>query len=240
MAVNPRNFIINSDYKMDKIVFFKEQYVTPDQYGYVQIPHNLGFTPLITGVWSTTSDFTTPHPFSKGYAVYFPDYGDIRYIADVVECVATPTHITLQLCSGASFLGNTYPFYVRLIGFEPAPFGESVASTSQNADSFIVNSNYNYLKLHSAGVIPYGSAGGTSTEIRHNLGYIPQALFWTQYNTPDGIETRAFTYYSTAIPQKTDPVGVRAYNDAFYFYDSNMQYGSDFKIQYRIYYDQAI
>ena len=56
---NPNNFLINTDYPLDMIIYYKFYELTTNGSSSqtVTIPHGLGFTPLLFGVWSTTPDF---------------------------------------------------------------------------------------------------------------------------------------------------------------------------------------
>ena len=244
MAVDPRNFLINTDYEMDKIIYFKEQYVTPNQYGRATIAHGLGITPLITGVWSTTSDFAVPHPFSPPRSYYSSAADENKWITDTVECYADSTNIYLDLYSGSvdAFPPTTYPFYVRLMGFEPSNSNADLPSTSDNAGKFIINTDYNYLKLHSTGVEAFPGSSPEVITITHNLGYRPQALFWFELTSGGTTETHQMDGYATAVSGLITSAqeGIESYTDRFVIYKPQYQYGSDFKLHYRIYYDQAV
>ena len=242
MAVDPRNFIINTDYEMDKVVYFTEQYITPDQYRIATIPHGLGITPLVTGVWSTTSDFAVPHHFSTPMSCYSSIAGENMWIVDTVECYADPTNIHLELYSGSAdaITPATYPFYVRLMAFEPSNSSADLPSTSSNADKFILNTDYNYLKLHSKGVTPFSGATPDTVTVTHNLGYRPQALFWLELTSGGITEIHPINEYATILQGTSYQEGIESYNDRFVIYKPQHQYGSDFKLHYRIYYDQAI
>ena len=240
MAVDPRNFILNTDYEMDKIIYFTEQKVTPGQYGDFTIPHNLGIAPLITGVWSMTSDFAVPHHFALPMTYYSSVDDEYKYLVDAVSCYADSNKILLELWSGSITIPpTTFPYYVRLIGFEPSNSTADLPSTSGNATQFILNTDYNYLKLHSAGVIPFPTSGSETITITHNLGYCPQALFWRELTVDGASEIRPLTEYATSTTYAPKD-GIEAYNDRFVINKPQEQYGTDWKLHYRIYYDKAI
>ena len=64
--VDPRNFLLNTDYEMDKIVYFKEGSLNAGQYD-VDMPHGLNFTPLVFGVCAFNSDFSDPRSVPFNY-----------------------------------------------------------------------------------------------------------------------------------------------------------------------------
>ena len=69
--VDPREFLLNTDYEMDKIIYFKEGKVNNpiNNYETISIPHNLGFAPLIFGVCSFNSSFTNTRSFPVDYSI---------------------------------------------------------------------------------------------------------------------------------------------------------------------------
>lgn len=248
--VDPRDFLLNTDYEMDKVIYYKDGEITPNSYGIATIAHKLPFAPLLTGVWSKTSDFTEPHAFFKVSPSYSSTAGAYKYMIDAVELQNDSTNITLHLLSGLSNNPTVYNYYVRIFGFEPSDGRNNTPATSQYAKNFILNTDYNYLKLHSKGVLPVTYSGGypQPVTITHDLGYIPQALFWAEgdyQGAPSFIEQ--IDYMTTSATSNiggqiaTRPKScVEAYNDKFIIYPPLYNGGFDsIKIHYRIYYDEA-
>lgn len=213
MAINPRDFLLNTDYEMDKIIYFKDGNFV----GSTEFQHGLSFTPLAFGVWSTDSNFSSVNTLgvtdSSPEMSYTPVLG--------VSCSATNSKITLSASGENS--GSTRIYY-RLYAFEPSGSSASISSTSGNANTFIMNTDYNYCKLKATG--EFTSNG---QEYAHNLGYIPQVMAWAKYDTG---EVRPMTFGSNAtnfkITVTTSKIRIE-----------NIQSGVVEKIYWRVYYDQA-
>lgn len=161
--VDPRDFLLNTDYEMDKIVYFKEGELNSGQYD-IDIPHNLKFTPLIFGVCAFKSDF------SDSRSVPYQQITANTTIS--FTALANVTNIRL------SYTGSNNPgkIYYRIYAFEPTDSHAKVGGTSKNAKQFILNTDYNYCKLYKAGI----TTGATT--LKHNLGYLPQVLAWRTAN----------------------------------------------------------
>ena len=165
MAVDPRDFLLNTDYEMDKIIYFKEGTLNAGQYD-IDSPHGLSFTPLIFGVCAFNSDFSDARgvPYQALTAS-----NSVQFTA-----AANATNVRVSYINGS---GSPSKIYYRLYGFEPSGSTATVPATSTAANQFILNTDYNYCKLLSK-----GTAGPTAT-VNHNLGYIPQVLVWRQANS---------------------------------------------------------
>lgn len=164
MAVDPRNFILNTDYEMDKIIYFNEGSLNAGDYD-VDIPHSLGFTPLIFGVCAFNSDFSD----ARGVPY------QAQTVSNTVQFTVQANGVNVRL-SYINQSGSPSKIYYRLYGFEPSNSTATVAPTSGNADKFILNTDYNYCKLYKK-----GTASPNAT-VSHALGYIPQVLIWRQVN----------------------------------------------------------
>lgn len=208
---NPTDFLLNTDYEMDKIVFFIEGKL--DNWEEKEIPHNLGFAPLVFGVCSYNEDFsdsrTIPYTWVRQHeTVYFGmrSYSDKIYIQ--FQSDENPPHDKV---------------YYRIYGFEPTTVNKPIGSTSKDADKFVLNTDYNYCKLYKKGIIE-----GNNT-VDHNLGYIPQVLIWEEpaENCILPIE------YSSPEDPWVGYVRYLAVTDK-----SITSYGYP-KIHYRIYYDEG-
>lgn len=230
----PDDFLLNTDYEMDKIIYFKEGKYTPQNMR-VQIPHTLGIAPLITGVWSKYADFSEPHSFTTSEI----DYSTNTYAIDSILCTSDESNIDLYQSSGPISSPTPFDFYVRLIGFEPSGSHKNLPKTSQNANKFILNTDYNYLKLYKAGVENVVLSGGIYQPItlEHNLGHHAQGLFWAESGGSGWIEIRNISQANLANIY-TDKAGVESYTDKFIVYPPSAN-GLTKKIHYRIYYDAA-
>lgn len=215
MTVDPRKFLLNTDYEMDKIIYYKSSSITASQTTQT-FAHNLGFTPLVFGVCSTDQNFSTSHSVPYQYIA------QSDYIS--FEAKANGTNIVLTYYN---FGAPSSTMYYRIYAFEPSNSAAKIAPTSGNASKFVLNTDYNYCKLLKKGII---NGSGTNT-VAHNLGYIPQVLAWGEnsgYTAP--IENS----------QPQDPV----FNEPTYISVNNSSItvrnpGSYTKVHYRIYYDEG-
>ena len=219
--VDPRDFLLNTDYELDKIALVK----TGSYVGSIQIPHNLSFTPLPFGIWSTDEDFTTTHALgafeTSGEPGYTPPLG--------VECIAQPDKITLTSRGEGN---NTTRVYYRLYGFEPSDINENAPTTSEFANTFQLNTDFNYRKLKATGEFTQ-----TGQSFAHNLGYLPQVMAWSKYaDSPDfpayrnGIEPITSASYFTNYKLEVTPTIIQT---------GEIFEGLEEKIIWRIYYDEA-
>ena len=242
--VDPRDFLLNTDHEMDKIIYFKQDKLTPNAYGSVTIPHNLGFAPLIMGVWSRTEDFANPQKFHLGL---YLDPNTNTPVIDSIRCTVTENDILLEQYA----VQGNFDYYVRLIGFEPSDSHRKLGKTSQNARQFILNTDYNYLKLYKSGVenivVDPTYTGTELITIQHNLGYRPQALFWVENSSQGNYSVSAFDLVK--LPSTTTFEGssqtsqkemIESYPDRFVIRPPLPQFGDTHKLHYRIYYDEAI
>lgn len=222
MAVDPRDFLLNTDYEMDKIVFFSEGELS--NWGSASIQHDLGFAPLVFGVFSFSSDFSDsrPLPYEEVTATDSTSC-DLYSASDFV-------YVTFQNQSG------THPkIYYRIYGFEPSDSTAVVAPTSEHAEKFVLNTDYNYCKLFKKGTL---TSDGTVT---HNLGYVPQVLAWLEQKDPSDPSRVYETPIDNSIP--TDPVtsspfyvAVTTTSVIFSGYSSQAWFS---KLHYRIYFDEG-
>lgn len=173
-----RKFLLDSDYPMDKIIYMTSGSVsvpnTTSAFPGITIPHGLPFTPLAILQWSNTSDFAITN-----------EYRDADYVSTVfttfagqyysVYANATNIYIDKYNLSGA-----TKTLYYRVFCFQPSDASETsvVPSTENQGSKFILNTDYNYMKLFYAGILT--TVANTYT---HNLGYVPRVQIWEQTGT---------------------------------------------------------
>ena len=237
--VDPRDFLLNTDYEMDKIVYYLETYLTPDQYGNVSVPHTLSFIPLVTGIWSKTADFSEPHALSGTGGVIDPSNNS--YSPEIITCSADVNSVSFTQFAGPIATPTNFPFYVRVMGFEPYGSHKNAGKTAFNADKFILNTDYNYLKLYKSGcedlVFNSGTGAYNPITITHNLGYHAQALFWIECD--NGADYRyTIPLNATMLPNIfTNDASVKSYTDKFVINAPIISYTQ--KLQYRIYYDET-
>lgn len=171
ITANARNFLINSDYPIDQIIYIYSGSVLIPAFDFndVTIPHGLPFTPLPMGQWSTTSDFSVSYEISSG-----PLGGTPYTVNTGIEANATNI-----IFSNNNNTGSPITVYYRIYAFQPSnASGDSPHTKSQDAD-FIFSSDYNYTKLLSSGVT--GTLGaGAATAVTHSLGYYPQVMAWKE------------------------------------------------------------
>lgn len=188
---NPRNFLLNSDYPIDKVIFVRSGsfYYTAGSWS-VDITHNLGFIPLPYVQWSLDADFSTVQETTEkpsGLNPYsFPH--EMVYSAD-------NTKITL-IFYNQDLVATTY--YYRIIAFMPSNINALIPEIAIDADKLTLDTDYNYTKLITSGI-------NTTGEVTHNLGYTPQVLWWGE--RANKIETPmnygASSYFAGTTPSVT-------------------------------------
>lgn len=209
MAVDPRDFLLNTDYEMDKIVFFAEGEVA--NFSNDSPTHDLGFAPLVFGVFSYNSDF------SDSRTMPYTEVTTTQSIS--VDVYSSDTGVTIWYQDQ----NNTHPkIYYRLYGFEPSNSTAKVPPTSGHAKKFVLNTDYNYCKLFKKGII-----NGTGS-VTHNLGYIPQVLVWEQNGNiiipiDDSAPSDPWVGYVRYVNVTPTEISAHGYS----------------KVHYRIYYDEA-
>lgn len=163
---NPNNFYLDSDYPMDKIVYFFEgtlRYKDEFPIQYDTIPHDLGTVPLITGVYSNDNWQTVESiPASSEILEVFSNESEIRIYA---------------------FNGTTDEYKIRLYGFLRSGVDIATNGTSEFGERFILNSDYNYLKLAMVDSVLADSNGHAT--INHQMGYAPLMMAWSKTESED-------------------------------------------------------
>lgn len=165
---NPSNMILDSDYPMDKIAYFKQGTFDPSVTE-ILIPHNLGFAPLCFGVFSPDEDFSTPYSFSTPLDILYDQTYKI-FVEVSSFLLSYDDHISLVNSYLTGYVQS--PCYYRIYGFAPSSISPDVDFTNIDAYKLLLSSDYNYSKLYMEG------ESTSSTSIMHNLGYRPQVLAW--------------------------------------------------------------
>lgn len=220
--IEPKDFLLNTDYELDKIILVKTGSFTNE----IELNNDLNFTPLVFGVWSTDSDFTSATPLGN-----LDSSGEYGYTPPLsVQVIALSDNIRLTAV-GENHESTT--IYYRVYAMAPPEANSNTPTTSKLANSFMINSDYNYRKLKAAGTF---TQQGQS--YNHNLGYLPQVMAWAQY-----ADLPSLPRYSN---------GIVPLMDASYFTDfylsvtpNQIKLADGFpitfisKVYWRIYYDEA-
>lgn len=168
MDYDSRDMLVSSDYPLDKIVYMGSGSIVSASGSSTgaSVPHELTYRPMIIASWSLDSDFST----SKDAG--FPQYADfslpyLEVTSDYTNINITPMNLT----------GSTITQYWRAFGFMPPDVNEVSGFTASEADSFVINTEYNYSKLFLTAKVDLSSG---NVSVPHNLGYRPQIEIWGQ------------------------------------------------------------
>lgn len=204
---DPRNFLLNTDYPMDKVIFLWEGYYD------FSLPkvcdHGLSFTPLVKIVWSTTSTFDTTYGVGDGP------------VTSITSTPFSPQLFSAYADSSSIYAIFGYPgavagAYIRIYAFMPSNINVDTPPTASSADSFVVNTDYNYSKLLMEGVTATSSVSSSSEVVVHGLGYYPQVEVWyvtsgntfaaSQVNLFDGApSTETFEITTSSLTMRRSP-----------------------------------
>lgn len=179
-----RRFIFNSDYPTPYLVYNSgvlslvgKKAANGDPTTTIKtFRHNLPFTPLLAGVWSLDSDFTTAHDITNVWAEYSatPLVYDMRFKYRL-DFAADETYIYV---SCENYTSSDVTIYIKLTGFIPPDYSGDVTELFDDS-SFTLNSDYVYRKIAFAGSVDIADAG-FDVNISHNLGYVPQVRTWEE------------------------------------------------------------
>ena len=217
----PTDFLLNTDYEMDKIVFFKEG----EFIGEEVFPNTLGFAPLLFGVWSTDKDFSTSN------TIGVQPYGAYGSANPVFVTAMVSGHIGEPISNSAIGIGanqGTYEgkIYYRLYGFAPPDYKGSTPKTASHSKQFILNTDYNYRKLKASGTFSQANE-----EYVHNLGYIPHIMAWEENSTEsDWWITPAVFFAPNKFGIEITDTKIKLILESSSFFD---------KIHWRLYYDES-
>lgn len=199
MSVDPRNFLFNSDYPMDQVVYLGSGQFSGSGTSFA---HNLGFTPLIVGTWSTSSTFLVSMEGGfPGYEVFDPT-------AEYVIFGANSTNISINRLTS-----QTATRYFRIYGFMPTNVNIDVAETASQSNNFIFNTDFNYTKIYLEDV---AAPSSSATTINHNLGYRPQVSAWIEQ--ANGYTEAAPAYKCPKVTTSSIIIPASAYNTHYKIY----------------------
>jgi hypothetical protein len=166
---DPRNFLLNTDYPLDKVVYMTSGSFSAAGGGGLgtvhQFNHGLSYTPLIVGTWSTNSDFSTSR--EGGYFAFEGTDPNTIY----TQFFANSTKITVSTFNPPA---PAVTIYYRIYAFMPSNVNVDSSFTTASADTFALNTDYNYTKLFSSGI----ATAAATTTITHDLGFRPQVMAW--------------------------------------------------------------
>lgn len=236
MATNLSHFIFNSDYPMDKVVFYKqESFTVPAESGgtpgelTITIPHNLLFAPLPLAIWATDADFND----TRTYAIF----------SNLQEVKADATNITVyfQNSSATPLTG-----YLRVYGLLPTNAVQEAAPTARQASKLIFDTDKLYAPLVFSGIITTDFDSNNvkkinvchgykelitqanRVEIEHDLGNYPFILLWYENNGEIKLTAQSDLYYDYPLDMlnysETDKCNI----------DTGFSMGTD-KVHIRIY-----
>lgn len=157
---------------MDKVVYINTVSFSALTDGtYHTIAHGLDFTPLVSGSWSTSSDFSVNYDYGTGTIpssnLTFPFNLCLYIVADATNIYIVPSNIT----------GSAQTVYCRIFAFEPSDSNADVPHTASSGSTFIFNSDNNYTKLYLDDALTGVTSSYTNT-IVHGLGIVPQVNTW--------------------------------------------------------------
>lgn len=225
MPVNPRNFLINTDYPIDQVVYLRSglESIGASSSGTIIIAHGLSFIPLLGGSWSLNSDFSVQYEYYSGT---FPS-GSVSTNLYGVELDITANSTNIIIGYENTLAATTV--YFRIFGLQPSDSNVDIEPTASSADNFVVDTNLNYTKIYEAETIVVAS--GNTYTITHGLGYRPQVTAWktdtSGFRSPiDFQEPSALSFDSVEVTTTTVVFTIPAFSL------SN-------RIDYRIYYEES-
>lgn len=166
---NAGNFLFSTDYPLDKIIYMDTGSFTVGAMSAADdtVAHGLPFTPLLDGTWSTDPTFALSYDMGSGPASTAS--GFLFNIAPEVSANATNAIVSAQ-----NNTGSPVTVYYRIFGFEPSNANLDAPFTTNAADHYALNTDYNYTKLYQAGIAT------SSTVISHGLGRRTQVNMWEE------------------------------------------------------------
>ena len=134
----PTHFIFNSDYPFDMIVYYKylkfTKGTTPESFD-----HNLGFAPLLFGMWDETEKFDQAWPYTNNTS-----------LVSLVRWIESDDKKIYIHFDG---LENGQTRYLKIYGFAPVTWTGNCKPTAQSSSSLLLNTDLPYSPLLAAGAI---------------------------------------------------------------------------------------
>lgn len=220
MTVDFRKFKFNSRMPMDNVVFTYEDEVVnelPEESGFsITIVHDLGFAPLVFGIFSTNNgESWRDINFFSGQA-----YGGV-VSADSVNIIAS---VGIQ--------ERVSVFKVRIFGFMPSDVSRSVIPPMP-LSKFYINTRNKYDALVSAGTFQCANSSSEQLILSHGLGYVPRVMIWGE--TSGNVVQLYDSNIIDAIDQHDYFYPIITNTDLKIVFDSTFSGAIPPKIHYRIY-----
>lgn len=170
--VDVSGFVINSDYPLDKLVLVESGSFTIADSTFdsiVLLSHSLPFLPLPILLWSNTPDFTVTNT-NMDLAMALSSFGS----SVGQQYSAYPVGSSIEV-NRTNTSGSSKTVYWRLFAFPPSTASEDsiVPATASEGDDWILNLDFNYMKLVKSTVLT-----SSSNSYDHNLGYVPVVMAW--------------------------------------------------------------
>jgi hypothetical protein len=171
-----------------------------------QFNHGLSCTPLIIGTWSIDSDFSTSR--EGGFFAFEGTDPNTIY----TQFFANSTQITVGTFNPTA---SAVTVYYRIYAFMPSDVNVDSSFTTASADTFALNTDYNYTKLYLSGI----ATAAATTTVTHSLGYRPQVIAWVKdasiYGTEAVVDSGIVKVTDTTIviTSPTKDVHYRIYAD---------------------------
>lgn len=174
--MDQKDFIFNSDYPVDKIVWLEQGTATTDAGGVIRktIPHNLLATPFVKGVysyddWQTTWMFGSVKIVELAYDVYSELGADDTNVYVSIDLFNTAT--------GTPLANTTVKYKIWGVWNESDTYStEAQATAGQGSTKFLFNTDYNYPRLVMEGYLDKGKTAA------YNLDNIPYCDLWAYQN----------------------------------------------------------
>lgn len=238
---NVSKFMHDSDFPMDKAIYLKpDSFVVPSPTAgsYYSVAHGLDFIPLVGGSWSTTSDFSVNYDYGSGTIPSSNPSASLFNVSLEILADATNIYIVPTNVSGSSLV-----VYVRVFGLEPSDSISTLSANQSFGDNFILNSDDNFTKLFSAGIITGVTAPSTNT-VTHNLGIFPQVSTWATSTSRSLVVGSVFLtnvrypiYLTNFATSEPDDISVKPSTSNVVFTTGSLSNAN--RIDYRIYYDET-
>lgn len=227
MVQDARKFLVTSDYPMDFIVWSTNGNFSANAHEQktLKIPHGLPFTPLLFGIYSSDNGAT--------WQAFGAEAGtDAGVFWTFIDSDTTNATVTIWARNVAvSIIFKIWAF---------APSGtEATLAVPATESIFHLNVDYNYSKLAHTGEWT-ASVGNNVVLCNHNLGYIPRAMVWFEYESGE-IEDCFSQVSSNTTKRANHSIGLD--ETALYANFSDLNIGGDYgnisKVHYRIYADEV-
>lgn len=142
----PTHFIFNSDYPFDMVVYYKYYVFTTNSSKdrTDSFAHNLGFAPLLFGIWSPTEDFSKSYPLTDFIQ------SRLENIGMYVESDDSNIYVS---CGQSNPVTPGRKLYVKIYGFAPTTWTGDCAPTAQSSSSLLLDTDLAYSPLLAAGAV---------------------------------------------------------------------------------------